>query len=333
MPQHTVLLTGDVMLGRGIDQILAHPGDPTLYEEWARSADRYVELAVARNGPIPAPVAPDYVWGDAFPILRHPGVSARIINLETAVTDRGDPWPGKAIHYRMNPANLDSISTAGIDCCVLANNHTLDWSHVGLEQTLGSLKEAGVAVAGAGRNGEQAGSPCLIELPGGGRVVLVARGSVSSGIPSSWRAETDRGGVAMTEPSPAVAVATDESDSLFTLAGRLYAQRRYSEAIPLYLRVIELDSTNGNAYALLGGSYFQLGDYPQAIGAFERAIQLDEGIKLAYLGLVSANYLTQRVADAQQWMLRLIPILTGEEKDRYMATLSSQFPGLQLPGS
>jgi tetratricopeptide (TPR) repeat protein len=117
------------------------------------------------------------------------------------------------------------------------------------------------------------------------------------------------------------------------VAGRLYAQRRYSEAIPLFLRVIELDTTNGNAYALLGGSYFQLGDYSQAIGAFERAIQLDEGIKLAYLGLVSANYLTQRVADAQQWMLRLIPILTGEEKDRYMATLSSQFPGLELPGS
>lgn len=138
---------------------------------------------------------------------------------------------------------------------------------------------------------------------------------------------------AAVDPASTMAVATDEADSLFTVAGRFYAQRRYSEAIPLFLRVIELDSTNGNAYALLGGSYFQLGDYSQAIGAFERAIQLDEGIKLAYLGLVSANYLTQRVADAQQWMLRLIPILTGEEKDRYMATLSSQFPGLQLPGS
>jgi len=139
---------------------------------------------------------------------------------------------------------------------------------------------------------------------------------------------------ATVEPSAgAVAVATEESDSLFTVAGRLYAQRRYSEAIPLFLEVIELDSTNGNAYALLGGSYFQLGDYAEAIGAFERAIQLDEGIKLAYLGLVAANYMTERATDAQQWLLKLIPLLNGEERDRYLATLSSQFPGLELPGS
>jgi len=131
---------------------------------------------------------------------------------------------------------------------------------------------------------------------------------------------------------PAV-VADEVSDSLFATGGRLYAQRRFQEAIPLFLRVIEIDPRNGNAYALLGGSYFQLGDYAQAIGAFERAIQLDEGIKLAYIGLVSANYLTERVSDAQQWMLRLIPILTGEERDRYLATLTSQFPGLELPGS
>ena len=31
-------LAGDVMLGRGIDQIQAHPGDPRIHESWARSA-------------------------------------------------------------------------------------------------------------------------------------------------------------------------------------------------------------------------------------------------------------------------------------------------------
>jgi tetratricopeptide (TPR) repeat protein len=134
-------------------------------------------------------------------------------------------------------------------------------------------------------------------------------------------------------PGAFLAPATDEADSLFNIAGQLYAQRRFREAIPLFLRVIEIDSRNGNAYALLGGSYFQLGDYAEAIGAFERAIQLDEGIKLAYLGLVAANYMTERAADAQHWLLKLIPILSGEERDRYLATLSSQFPGLELPGS
>lgn len=136
------------------------------------------------------------------------------------------------------------------------------------------------------------------------------------------------------EVRPATHLAGDaESDSLFTAAGQLYAQRRFREAIPLFLRVVELDPRHGNAFALLGGSYFQLGDYAEAIGAFERALQLDEGIKLAYIGLVAANYLSSRVESAQHWLVQLIPLLTGEERDRYLATLSSQFPELPIPGS
>jgi Flp pilus assembly protein TadD len=127
--------------------------------------------------------------------------------------------------------------------------------------------------------------------------------------------------------------ATEDADSLFAQAGQLYAQRRFHEAIPVFQRVVELDPRHGNAYALLGGSYFQLGDYSLAIRAFEKALEVDEGIKLAYIGLVAANYLTRRVEDAQQWLVRLVPILNGEERDRYLATLSSQFPELTLPGS
>lgn len=128
--------------------------------------------------------------------------------------------------------------------------------------------------------------------------------------------------------SPAMAPA-DTVDAMFQRAGDLYANQNYSEAIPIFNRVIELQPRHGNAYALLGGSYFQLGDYPKAIDAFERAIQLDEGIKLAYLGLVAANYLTERVDDARHWLDRLIPILTGEERERYLATITDQFPGLE----
>ena len=55
-----VLLSGDVMLGRGVDQILPHPGDPRLRERYVRDARTYVELAEDRNGPIPRPV--DFAW-------------------------------------------------------------------------------------------------------------------------------------------------------------------------------------------------------------------------------------------------------------------------------
>ena len=40
-----LFLAGDVMLGRGIDQILPHPGDPTLFEDYVKTAEDYVRLA------------------------------------------------------------------------------------------------------------------------------------------------------------------------------------------------------------------------------------------------------------------------------------------------
>lgn len=192
----TIFLCGDVMTGRGIDQIMARPGDPALYEQWAGSAVDYVELAERRNGPIPRAVDPTYIWGDALGVLDDAGVTVRIINLETAVTDRGRPWPGKGIHYRMHPANLDAMCAAAVDCCVLANNHVLDWSHEGLAQTLSTLHEAGLASAGAGRDLTSATSPAVIETASGSRVVVAAIGMGSSGIPRSWAAAEDTPGVA-----------------------------------------------------------------------------------------------------------------------------------------
>lgn len=134
-------------------------------------------------------------------------------------------------------------------------------------------------------------------------------------------------------PALSAGISTDESDSLYVIAGDLYAAHRYREAIPLFERVVELDPRHGNAFALLGGSYFHLGDYPRSIAAFEQALSLDEGIKLAYLGLVGANYMSERVGQAQEWVRRLVPILTGEERERYLAMISAQFPALDLSGS
>ena len=46
---------GDVMAGRGVDQVLPHPGDPQLREDYASDANAYVRLAERVNGPIPRP--------------------------------------------------------------------------------------------------------------------------------------------------------------------------------------------------------------------------------------------------------------------------------------
>jgi poly-gamma-glutamate synthesis protein (capsule biosynthesis protein) len=51
-----IFLCGDVMLGRGIDQVLPRPCSPDLYESYVGSALDYVRLAERTNGAIPSPV-------------------------------------------------------------------------------------------------------------------------------------------------------------------------------------------------------------------------------------------------------------------------------------
>lgn len=46
----TLFLCGDVMLGRGIDQILPCPGDPVLHELYMNNARGYVKLAERVHG-------------------------------------------------------------------------------------------------------------------------------------------------------------------------------------------------------------------------------------------------------------------------------------------
>lgn len=190
-----VFLCGDVMSGRGIDQVLPHPVDPILYEPYVSDAHEYVDLAEKAHGPIQRPVKFDYVWGEALQELDHARVDLRIINLETAITSAETHWHGKGIHYRMHPRNVDCLSAARISGCALANNHVLDWGYEGLSETLRTLDAAGVVHAGAGKDAEEAAAPAVISVSDKGRVLLFSFGSTSSGIPREWTATASRPGV------------------------------------------------------------------------------------------------------------------------------------------
>ncbi|MHC4508686.1 MAG: CapA family protein [Planctomycetota bacterium] len=191
----TLFMCGDVMIGRGIDQVLPHPSHPVLHEPYVRSATRYVELAEKANGPIPKPVGFSYPWEDALHELERVDPDLRIVNLETSVTTSNDYWRGKGIHYRMHPKNIACLTVAKIDFCSLANNHTLDWGYRGLTETLETLKKVNISTAGAGQNLQEAEMPAVMEVEARGRVVVFSYGLQSSGIPPGWAASEDRPGV------------------------------------------------------------------------------------------------------------------------------------------
>jgi poly-gamma-glutamate capsule biosynthesis protein CapA/YwtB (metallophosphatase superfamily) len=138
----TVALTGDVMLGRGVNETLGT-------------------------------VRPEEPWGDTLPLLL--SADLRIINLECAITEHRHPWSRtpKVFHFRADPVAVEVLRVARIDACSLANNHTLDFEERGLLDTLAYFETADIRYAGAGRDREEATRPAFLEVPPI-RVALVA---------------------------------------------------------------------------------------------------------------------------------------------------------------
>ncbi|MFJ8160065.1 CapA family protein [Streptomyces sp. NPDC096136] len=217
------------MLGRGIDQVLPHPGDPRLAEPWVSDARAYVEMAEAVNGPVSRADGYDGPWGDLMAELRATGPDAWVLNLETSVTRADGFAPGKSVHYRMNPANVPCLTAVRPDVCALANNHVLDFGRDGLAETLDSLGAAGLRTAGAGVDAAEAWRPVRVVLRSassgtgstsrhGPRLLVFSIGFPSSGIPLDWAAGPDLSGVALASaPSPAAAA---------DLVSRMRAARR-----------------------------------------------------------------------------------------------------------
>jgi poly-gamma-glutamate capsule biosynthesis protein CapA/YwtB (metallophosphatase superfamily) len=190
----TLFLAGDVMTGRGIDQILTRPSAPELHEPSVTDAREYVRLAEQISGPVPRGVAADYIWGDAFAEWERMAPAVRLVNLETSIT-RSDEHEPKGIHYRMHPDNVGCLRAARLDICILANNHVLDYGPEGLMETLQTLRKADIRAVGAGRNRDEAMSPVVHALPGGHHLIVGAYAHESSGVPDDWAALTEEPGV------------------------------------------------------------------------------------------------------------------------------------------
>jgi poly-gamma-glutamate capsule biosynthesis protein CapA/YwtB (metallophosphatase superfamily) len=131
----TLALMGDVMLGRRVAEALNYY------------------------------MGPEEPWGGVMALLD--AADLRIINLECAITDNEQPWTrtAKVFHFRTPPSAIETLRTARIDACSLANNHTLDFEEQGLLDTMNHLDAAGIRHAGAGRNEEEAVDPAILIVP------------------------------------------------------------------------------------------------------------------------------------------------------------------------
>ncbi len=85
-----------------------------------------------------------------------------IVNLECCISERGEPVP-KLFNFRAPPQAVETLVHLGVDCVLLANNHTLDYGIEALLDTFAHLREAGIRWAGAGENLQQARARVVLE--------------------------------------------------------------------------------------------------------------------------------------------------------------------------
>ena len=140
----TIAFTGDVMLGRLVNDYVILGEKPSTY-----------------------------VWGDMLDLLKK--ADSRVINLENAIASSGKPWSKtpKVFFYRANPKAIEVLKAANISYVTLANNHVLDYDEEAFLETLEHLEKNNIPYAGAGRNISEAEKPAFLTA-GGIKIAIIA---------------------------------------------------------------------------------------------------------------------------------------------------------------
>jgi poly-gamma-glutamate synthesis protein (capsule biosynthesis protein) len=153
--------TGDVMLGRNVD------------ETW-RDRD------------------PAGVWGSMADPLQ--ALDGLVVNLECAVSERGEKTPGRGFYFRASPDwAVPALQHAGTSVAGLANNHLLDFGPRALRDTVTHLEDGGIATTGAGDDRKAAFAPAVTTV-----------------------ADIDVAVVALTDQAPTYAAQGNASGTAFT---------------------------------------------------------------------------------------------------------------------
>ena len=136
---------------------------------------------------------PATTFGPVATVLRRADLA--VVNLETAITERGTPAP-KDFTFRAPPAALTALKEAGVDVATMANNHGLDFGPVGLRDSLAAAKAAGFPVVGVGRDADEAYRAWRTTVKGQRIAVIGATQVLDSNLAAAWTAGDGKGGMA-----------------------------------------------------------------------------------------------------------------------------------------
>ena len=159
---------------------------------------------------------PNGVLAPVTPVLA--GADLAMVNLETAITERGEPVPGKNFHFRSPALSFTALKAAGVDVVNMANNHALDYGPVGMQDTFDAIASSGFPVIGIGHNVTEAFQPYRTVIKGQRIAILSAVDWLEPGLVNAWTATDTQPGLAFsidrTRLAAAVAAVRPEVDTL-----------------------------------------------------------------------------------------------------------------------
>lgn len=125
-----------------------------------------------------------------------------VVNLETAVTSRGDPAPGKEFTFRAPASIFGALRAGGLDVVSMANNHGMDYGESGLRDSLAAARRYGFPVIGIGLDGKRAYAPYRMKVNGQRVAILGATQVLDDHLIDAWTAGPGKPGLASAKEVP-----------------------------------------------------------------------------------------------------------------------------------
>lgn len=129
----SLLAVGDIMLARKVERLMQNLGENYPFEQ---VTDRLK--------------AADLTFG----------------NLESPLSERGTPIPGKGICFRARPEMSGKLKDSGFDVLSVANNHAVDYDSEAFLDTLELLRSSQIQPVGGGQDINEARQPVIVEKNG-----------------------------------------------------------------------------------------------------------------------------------------------------------------------
>lgn len=129
-----------------------------------------------------------------------------MVNLETAVTDRGTPATKQYV-FRAPATAFTALRSAGVDVATMANNHGMDYGQVGLRDSLAAARAAAFPLVGVGENSAAAFAPYIATVRGQRIALLGATQVLDTATIPDWTATPDHPGLASAKDPAALLAA------------------------------------------------------------------------------------------------------------------------------